>query len=89
VIGVTERLFQDCRDFHAFRVTNQPLVRLQDLVKAYNILVNRMDEAARIETQMAVAARDNIAQLDKMTAELEKRAKAEEISREAVSSISG
>ena len=64
-------------------VTNKPLAKFQDLVKAYQILTTRMDDAAKIEAKMVEAAKQNIAELETMSEELEKRAHAQEAGREA------
>ena len=69
------------------KVANEPLIRFQDLVKSYKVLVTRMDEAAEIENKMMESAKKNIAQLEDMTAHLEERAKAQETAREAVSKL--
>lgn len=65
-------------------VTNQPLIKLQDLTKSYKILVSRMDEASQIEARMVDAAKQNISQLEQMSEDLEKRAGAQEAARDAV-----
>jgi uncharacterized protein YaaN involved in tellurite resistance len=80
---------QDSMDNAAYvaEVTNQPLVKFQDLVKSYNILVDRMDEANKIENQMMETARKNIDQLERMTSDLERRAKDQEEARETVESL--
>lgn len=65
------------------RITNQPLARFQDLVKAYNILTTRMEETQKIEAQMMETAKQNISQLDTITGELERHAQAQEAGREA------
>lgn len=69
------------------RITNQPLVRFQDLLKAYNILSTRMEETQKIEAQMLETAKENINQLDTITGELEKHAQAQETGREAVRNL--
>ena len=56
------------------KVANEPLVRFQDLVRSYKVLVNRMDEAAEIERKMMESAKKNIIQLEEMTTHLEGRA---------------
>ena len=66
------------------RIANQPLIKLQELVKSYKILTTRMDEAARLEGEMVENAKKNIAQLDDMSRDLEDRAKAQEDSRETL-----
>ena len=66
------------------KVANEPLVRFQDLVKSYKVLVNRMDEAAEIEKKMMESAKKNIIQLEEMTTHLEGRAESREAAREAV-----
>jgi len=63
-------------------VVNSPLIKLNDLTKSYKILMNRMDEASKIEARMVESAKQNILQLDQMTNELETRAKAQENARE-------
>ncbi len=63
-------------------VTSQPLIKLRDLTRSYQVLVTRMDEAAQIEAQMSQQTRDNIVQLEIMTDELEKRAQSQERGRE-------
>jgi uncharacterized protein YaaN involved in tellurite resistance len=75
---------QDSMDNAALtaEVTNKPLIKLQDLMKSYKVLMNRMDEAAKIEAKMVESAKQNISQLENMTAELEERAKAQETARE-------
>ena len=65
------------------KVVNQPLARFQDLVKAYKILTSRLDEATQIENKMLASAQQNMAELEMMTSELEKRAQAQESAREA------
>ena len=69
------------------KVTNEPLVRFQDLVKSYNILTSRMAEASKIEGEMLESAKSNMAQLDEMTKDMEKRAQAQEAARDAVNQI--
>ncbi|MBF0231049.1 MAG: toxic anion resistance protein [Desulfamplus sp.] len=59
-------------------VVNSPLIKLTDLTKSYKILMNRMDEASKIEAKMVESAKQNIVQLDKMTKDLEDRADAQE-----------
>jgi len=63
-------------------VINSPLIKLQDLTKSYNLLMNRMNEASKIEAKMIESAKQNISQLEKMTADLEERAKVQEKARE-------
>lgn len=65
------------------RIANQPLAGFQDLVKAYKILTMRMDDAQRIEADMTSSARRNIAELELMTTDLERRAEAQEAGLEA------
>lgn len=65
-------------------VVNSPLIKLTDLTKSYKILMNRMDEASKIEAKMVESAKQNIVQLDKMTKDLEERAKAQENVRDIV-----
>ncbi len=69
------------------KVANEPLIRFQDLVKSYKVLVNRMDEAAEIENKMMESAKKNITQLEEMTTHLEERAEARETAREAVRKV--
>ncbi|MBF0390908.1 MAG: toxic anion resistance protein [Desulfamplus sp.] len=59
-------------------VVNSPLIKLNDLTKSYKILMNRMDEASKIESKMVESAKQNILQLDNMTKDLEDRANAQE-----------
>jgi uncharacterized protein YaaN involved in tellurite resistance len=68
-------------------VANRPLARLKDLVSAYDVLMTRMDDAARIETRMMESAKENIAQLDRMTRELETRSGAQESGRQAAAEL--
>jgi len=63
-------------------IINSPLIKLQDLTKSYNLLMNRMNEASKIEAKMIESAKQNISQLEKMTADLEERAKVQEKARE-------
>ncbi|MBF0230878.1 MAG: hypothetical protein HQK63_15025, partial [Desulfamplus sp.] len=46
--------------------------------KSYKILMNRMDEASKIEAKMVESAKQNILQLDNMTKDLEDRANVQE-----------
>jgi len=69
------------------RITNQPLARFQDLVKAYTILSTRMQETQKIEAQMLETARQNISQLDTITDELERHAQAQEAGREVTAAM--
>ena len=64
-------------------VTNQPLIKFKDLVSSYKLLMNRMDEAARIEAKMLESAKRNVDELETMTAELEKRGEIQESARDA------
>ncbi len=68
-------------------VTSQPLIRLKDLTRSYQILMTRMDEASRIEAQMVETAKQNIVQLEQMTADLEKRSEAQEAGRTATARL--
>lgn len=65
-------------------VINSPLIKLQDLTKSYRILMNRMDEASKIENRMSESAKENIRQLEQMTADMESRAAAQETAREVL-----
>ena len=69
------------------KVTNEPLMRFQDLIKSYNILTSRMEEASKIEGQMLESAKSNMAQLEDMTKDLEKRAQAQEAARDTLNSL--
>jgi uncharacterized protein YaaN involved in tellurite resistance len=69
------------------KVANEPLIRFQDLVRSYRILVSRIDEAAGIESKMVESARKNIAEIETMTAELEARAKAQEAARDSMRDV--
>jgi uncharacterized protein YaaN involved in tellurite resistance len=66
------------------RVANKPLANFQDLVKAYKILMTRVDEAGKIEMQMVEAAKENIKQIEKMSEELIDVAEVQEDSRENI-----
>ncbi|MBF0379057.1 MAG: toxic anion resistance protein [Desulfamplus sp.] len=66
------------------QVVNSPLIKLTDLTKSYKILMNRMDEASKIEAKMVESAKQNILQLDSMTKDLEERAKAQENVRDII-----
>jgi uncharacterized protein YaaN involved in tellurite resistance len=68
-------------------VVNSPLMKLQDLTKAYRILMDRMNEASQIEARMMDSAKQNIQQLEQMTADLEERASVQEGAREAVRNV--
>jgi len=65
-------------------VINSPLIKLQDLTKSYRILMNRMNEASQIEARMTESAKQNIRNLEQMTAEIESQAAAQEAAREAL-----
>lgn len=65
-------------------VINSPLIRLQDLTQSYRILMDRMDEASKIENRMSESAKENIRQLEQMTADMESRSAAQETAREAL-----
>lgn len=69
------------------RITNQPLIKFQDLIKAYKILATRMEEAKQIESNMVQNARQNITELESLTKALEDEAEAQEAGREAARSI--
>ncbi|OQY54561.1 MAG: hypothetical protein B6245_21080 [Desulfobacteraceae bacterium 4572_88] len=56
-------------------VVNTPLIKLKDLAKSYQTLMSRMDEASQIEARMMGSAKENVRQLEQMTAELEERAR--------------
>ena len=68
-------------------VVNTPLIKLKDLAKSYQILMSRMDEASQIEARMMDSAKENVRQLEQMTAELEERAKAQEVGRETLRKV--
>lgn len=81
--GLMESVAKESMDNAAYvaKVANQPLVRFQDLVRSYNLLVNRMEEAKNVEASMVESAKSNIAQLETMTRDLEQRSKAQEEAR--------
>lgn len=81
--GLMESVAKESMDNAAYvaKVANQPLVRFQDLVRSYNLLVNRMEEAKSVEASMVESAKSNIAQLETMTRDLEQRSKAQEEAR--------
>lgn len=80
---------QDTMDNAALtaEVVNSPLIKLHDLTKSYQILMSRMQEASEIEARMMMSAKQNIAQLEHMTEELEKHAEAQEAGRESVRDV--
>ncbi len=65
------------------KTANQPLVKFESLVKSYNILINRMDQASKVEQQMIASAKENIDKIDEMTKELDERSRQQEAGREA------
>jgi uncharacterized protein YaaN involved in tellurite resistance len=65
-------------------VANRPLIKFRDLLAGYQVLVERMDEASNIESEMLVSAKKNIDQLKDMSAKLEELAQAQETARESV-----
>lgn len=69
------------------KVANKPLAKFEDLVKSYQILITRMDEAQKIEEQMIEAARKNVEEISAMSAQLEDRADAQELGRDTVRNI--
>lgn len=77
---------QDSMDNAALvaEVANKPLVKFKDLVTAYHTLVSRMEEASEIESQMLLNAKQNIDQLQDMSARLEELAQAQEGARESI-----
>jgi uncharacterized protein YaaN involved in tellurite resistance len=85
MVSISEDSMESAADIA--KVANEPLIRFQDLVKSYKVLVTRMDEAAEIENKMVKSAKKNITQLEDMTTHLEERAKAQETAREAVRKI--
>ncbi len=68
-------------------IVNSPLIRLQDLTKSYNLLMNRMDEASKIEAKMMESAKQNISRLDKMTSDMEERAESQEGARKVAERV--
>ena len=70
-------------------VANRPLVKFRDLLAGYQVLVNRMDEAAQIESRMLTQAKENMGQLQAMSAKLESLAQSQERARESVRAAEG
>lgn len=87
--GLLEGVAEESMDNAAevARVANQPLANFKDLVRSYNILATRMDEAQQIESRMMENARQNLSELETITRELEERAETQEAGREAARKV--
>ncbi len=76
---------EDARDNAAYvtEVANKPLANFQDLVKSYSILKQSLQITQEKEAAMVATAEQNVAELNRMTAELEQAAKEQETARAA------